>query len=212
MTIGASHQPLRDAVLDALRDAIIGGQYVQGERLVEEEIAGRFEVSRSPIRDALRVLATEGLVELEPRRGARVAVLGFERARDLFEVRAPLEGLVARLAAERRSDDAVAQLRELVERGEQAGRGDQLDSLPALNTEFHAQLAQAAGNALLAATLAHLSDLIRWAYASHIRRRWQDSWSEHRRILDAIAAGDTDRAYAEGLDHIARAGAVYLQA
>ncbi len=210
MTVGAAHRPLREAVLAALRDAIIDGQYAQGERLVEEEIAARFEVSRNPIRDALHVLAVEGLVVLEPRRGARVANLDADRARDLFEVRAPLEGLVARLAAERRTDDQVSELREIVARGQRAGEEGHLELLPGLNTEFHGQLAVAAGNNLLAGTLGHLSELIRWAYASHIRRRWEESWAEHARIVEAVGAGDPQQAHDEGTAHIAKAAVTYL--
>jgi DNA-binding GntR family transcriptional regulator len=211
VTIGATHRPLRETVLAALREAIIDGQYAQGERLVEEEIAARFAVSRNPIRDALHVLAVEGLVALEPRRGARVGLLDAVRARDLFEVRAPLEGLVARLAAERRTDEQLAELGEIVARGQHAGETGRLERLPALNTAFHSYLAGAAGNSLLASTLGHLSDLIRWAYASRIRLRWEESWREHALIADAVAAGDPDRAYDVGLAHIANAAATYLE-
>jgi DNA-binding GntR family transcriptional regulator len=210
VSVGAAHRPLGDAVLEALRDAIIAGHYAQGERLVEDEIATRFEVSRNPIRAALQMLAVEGLVTLEPRRGARVALLDHDRARELFELRGPLEGLVARLAADRRGDHDIATLHDLVERGLHAGAAGQLERLPALNTEFHAALAAAAGNTLLATTLHRLSDQIRWAYASHVARRWQQSWQEHAAIVAAVAAGDLTRAGREGLAHIANAAAVYL--
>jgi len=210
VSVGAAHQPLREAVLEALRDAIISGRFQQGERLVEEDVAARLEVSRNPIRAALQMLSVEGLVELEPRRGARVARLSNDRARELFELRGPLEGLVAKLAAERRNADDVSVLRELVERGNHAGTVGQLELLPTLNTEFHTALAAAAGNALLAGTLHRLSDQIRWAYASHVARRWERSWREHAAIADAVAAGDSDRAEREGVGHIANAAAVYL--
>ena len=96
MTLGARHLPLSQAVVDELRAAIIGGAYAQGERLVEEEVAARFDVSRNPIREALHTLSTEGFVVVEPRRGARVASVTAQQARELFELRTPLEGVVAR--------------------------------------------------------------------------------------------------------------------
>jgi DNA-binding GntR family transcriptional regulator len=210
VSVGAAHQPLREAVLEALRDAIISGRFEQGERLVEEDIAARLEVSRNPIRAALQMLSVEGLVELEPRRGARVARLGQDRARELFELRAPLEGLVAKLAAQRRNGDDVAALHELVDRGNHAGAAGRLELLPSLNTEFHGALAVAAGNSLLASTLHRLSDQIRWAYASHVARRWERSWQEHAAITAAVAAGDPVRAEREGVHHIANAAAAYL--
>ena len=109
-TIGLRHQPLRRAVQDELRRAIIAGRYQQGERLFEDQIAQELEVSRNPVREALQALAGDGFVELEPRRGARVATVSAKRAEELFEVRESLEGLVARLAARRRTP---AQLTEL---------------------------------------------------------------------------------------------------
>ena len=112
-----AHQPLRHAVLAEIRRRITEGVYEQGARLFEDQIAAELEVSRNPVREALQALAAEGFVELEPRRGARVARVPVERAAELFEVRAALEGLMARLAAERRTDADVDVLRSLVDRG-----------------------------------------------------------------------------------------------
>ncbi len=209
VTVGARHQPLGSIVLEALRSAIIGGDYAPGDRLVEEEIAARFAVSRNPIRDALHALSVEGFVVIEPRRGARVATMDARRARELFEVRGPLEGLVARLAAERHTPAHLADLRAVVARGQHAAAEQRLDELPALNTEFHAVLAAAADNELLAGTLGRLSDLIRWVYAARISERSAQSWEEHAAIVEAIAAADAERAYRCGTSHITRAGAAY---
>lgn len=209
VSVGARHQPLRSAVLDALRTAIIRGDYQPGDRLVEEEIAARFDVSRNPIRDALHALAVEGFVVVEPRRGAKVATIDARRTRELFEVRGPLEGLVARLAAERRTPEQLADLRGVVGRGQQAAADGLLDELPALNTEFHAALAAAADNELLAGTLGRLSDIIRWVYAARISERSARSWAEHAAIVDAVAAQDPELAYRCGTTHIARASAAY---
>jgi DNA-binding GntR family transcriptional regulator len=210
-TVGARHLPLSQAVVDELRAAIIGGAYAQGERLVEEEVAARFDVSRNPIREALRALSTEGFVVIEPRRGARVATMDGDSARELFELRAPLEGLVAGLAAQRRSPAHLARLGEIVAAGRQAIAEDRLHDLPLLNTEFHEALAEAAGNELLRSTLGRLSDIIRWLYAARISRRSTKSWDEHAAIVDAVAAGDVPRAQRCGEQHIAAAAAAYQQ-
>jgi DNA-binding GntR family transcriptional regulator len=208
-TVGARHLPLSHAVVGELRAAIISGAYAPGERLIEGEVAARFEVSRNPIREALRALSTEGFVVIEPRRGARVASIDANRAKELFELRAPLEGLVAGLAAARRSPDQLARLREVVAMGSEAAREQRLQQLPLLNTEFHETLAAAAGNELLRNTLARLSDIIRWVYASHISQRAITSWSEHAAIVEAVAAGDVQRARCCGEEHIAAAAAAH---
>jgi DNA-binding GntR family transcriptional regulator len=208
-TVGARHVALTDAVVDELRAAIIGGDYAQGERLVEEEVAARFDVSRNPIREALRTLSTEGFVVIEPRRGARVASIDDVRAGELFELRAPLEGLVAGLAARRCTPVQLDRLNGLVAAGRAAASEQRLQQLPALNTEFHEALADAAGNELLRTTLGRLSDIIRWIYAARISRRSTTSWEEHASIVDAVADGDVERARRCGEDHIAAAAIAY---
>lgn len=206
------HQPLRHAVLEEIRVRITEGRYEQGSRLFEDQIAAELGVSRNPVREALQALAAEGFVELEPRRGARVASVTTERAAELFEVRGALEGLMARLAAERRSEDDLARLQDLVARGQDAvARGDTA-SLPALNTDFHDCLGATARNDLLIHTIQQLSHVIQWVYAGSIGRRGADSWAEHAAIVDAIARADADDAERCAATHIANARDAYLAA
>lgn len=207
-----SHQPLRHAVLAEIRRRITEGVYAQGERLFEDQIAAELEVSRNPVREALQALAAEGFVELEPRRGARVARVPAERAAELFEVRAALEGLMARLAAERRTDADVHLLRSLVTRGHDALASGDRSSLPVLNTEFHAALGAAAGNGLLVETIEQLSHVIQWVYARHVGQRGAASWAEHAAIVEAVAAGDVEAAHRAAADHIAGARRAYMDA
>jgi DNA-binding GntR family transcriptional regulator len=207
--VGATHRGLRETVQDALRTAIIEGTYAQGERLIEEEIAVRFDVSRNPIREALHALAVDGFVVVEPRRGARVATIDARRCQELFELRAPLEGLVARLAATRRTPAQLAELWTIVEEGSRAAEDGRLEELPTLNTMFHGRLAAAAENELLANTLARLSGIIRWVYSTRIKQRSTMSWREHAAIVAAVEAGDPARAERCGVDHISAAAAVY---
>ena len=93
--------------------------------------------------------------------------------------------------------------------GRAAAAERRLHQLPALNTEFHDALAVAAGNELLRSTLGRLSDIIRWIYAARISERSTKSWEEHAAMVDAVAAGDVDRARRCGEEHIAAAAAAY---
>jgi DNA-binding GntR family transcriptional regulator len=207
---GVVHQPLRDGVVDQLRQAIVAGRFAPGERLFEDQIADELEVSRNPVREALQALAREGFVELEPRRGARVATISRTRVEELFELRESLEGLVARLAAVRRTDAQLAELESLVATGTVAAEEGRLGELPDLNTRFHELLSAAAHNALLAEQLHGLRYLIEWVYARRIRERSARSWFEHVGIVEALAARDEQLAFARACAHIANARAAYF--
>lgn len=208
--VGASHLPLRHVVLAELRRRITEGHWNQGERLFEDQIASELDVSRNPVREALQALAGEGFVELEPRRGARVATMSAERAVELFEVREALEGLVARLAAERRSELQLAAMRDVVAAGAAAAESNDLGALPALNTQFHHGLCEAAGNHLLSDTIEHMGHVIEWVYARRIAARASRSWDEHLDIVEAIAARDGEAARRLACAHIAAARDAYL--
>jgi DNA-binding GntR family transcriptional regulator len=210
MSVGSSHLPLRHAVLEEIRRRIIAGAYSPGERVYEDQIAADLDVSRNPVREALQALAGEGFIELEPRRGARVAIVSQARAGELFEVREVLEGLVASLAATRRTDADVAAMRAVVEEGCEAAERGTLTALPALNTRFHTLLATTARNAMLAETIEHLRHLIEWIYSQRIAQRAPRSWQEHSQIVDAIASGDAHTAERVARAHIAMARAAYV--
>jgi DNA-binding GntR family transcriptional regulator len=208
--LGRRHQPLAAAVLTSLRDAIVSGIYSPGQRLVEEDLALELEVSRGPIREALHLLAVEGFVEIEPRRGAKVSVFTRKQADDLFVMRLTLEGLVARLAAERRTEDQLRTLREVCDEGLAAAEAQRTEDLPSLNTGFHEALADAADNTLLAEQLSTMSTMIQWAYAKRIRERLGDSWNEHRAIVYAVAARDAVAAEAAAQRHVQNAWVAYV--
>jgi DNA-binding GntR family transcriptional regulator len=210
VSVGSTHLPLRHAVLEEIRRRIIAGVYSPGQRVFEDQIAADLDVSRNPVREALQALAGEGFIELEPRRGARVAVVSQIRAGELFEVREVLEGLVASLAATRCTDAEVAAMRAVVEEGCAAAERRNLTALPALNTRFHTLLATSARNAMLAETIEHLRHLIEWIYSQRIAQRAPRSWLEHSQIVDAIASGDADAAERVARAHIAMARAAYV--
>lgn len=204
-TIGASHPPLRVVVLEEVRRRIIAHAYEPGERIFEDQIAAELDVSRNPVREALQALQSEGFVELEPRRGARVATFSPTDARELFEVREVLEGLVARLAAGRRTETEIAELRDTVAEGLEMAASADLTRLPTLNTKFHALLARSARNAMLADTIRRSQHMIEWIYADGIRRRAPDSWAEHAALAEAVARGDESEAEILARTHISAA-------
>jgi DNA-binding GntR family transcriptional regulator len=210
MSVGSSHLPLRHAVLEEVRRRIIVGDYSPGERVFEDQIAADLDVSRNPVREALQALAVEGFIELEPRRGARIAVVSQARAGELFEVREVLEGLVASLAARRRTDVELAAMRAVVDEGFLTTERGDLPALPALNTRFHTLLAKSARNAMLAETIERLRHLIEWIYSQRIARRAPRSWLEHGQIVDAVASGDAGTAERVARAHIAMARAAYV--
>ena len=118
--VGARHRSLTRFVTDEIREAILSRRYGPGDRLVEDRLSAELAVSRIPIREALRSLAAEGLVQIQPRRGASVADISDQIAREMVEVRAILEGQNAALAARRRDPAVLAELRVVLERGSES--------------------------------------------------------------------------------------------
>jgi len=208
-TLGDAHTPLRQAVVNAVRDRIVDGRFAPGSRLTEETVAAELGVSRNPIREAFQILASERFVVIEPRRGARVASIDARQANEIFEVRSALEGLVAALAAERATDAQIAQLDGIVSEGEAVVKRAGLDELPHLNTRFHQTLCEIAQNELLTNTLDQLSGIIRWIYAERLETRVRDSWHEHRLLAAAIADHDVPEARRRAVMHVTSAHAAF---
>lgn len=208
--IGARHPRLVEVVTAEIRRRMLSGQWPPGHRLIESHVAAELGVSRNPVREALRSLVAEGFVEVEPRRGARVAVLSPDEAAHLFDVRSALEGLAAALAAGRRSPVVLAHLREIVEAGRAATDEGRLADVPPLNTAFHTALCDASGNPELTTIMRPLRDRIQWMYAARVRDRAPASWSEHETIVEAIARGGEATARRLAEEHIARAKEAFL--
>ncbi len=206
-TIGGNHRPLRDLVLQELRQRIIEGVYDAGDRLIEDRIAADLGVSRNPVREAMRVLETEGFLVTQPRRGAIVARFSVQDVHDVFDVRLALEGLAARLAAERAGAPEVARLDQILCDARQATEEQRLADLTMLNTRFHAAICELSGNSLLAAMMDALHGRVQWIFRQGAAQRAPHSWSEHVAVLDAIRTGDPDRAQVAAERHVAAARA-----
>jgi DNA-binding GntR family transcriptional regulator len=199
-------QSVVDHVYSALRERILSGELPRGTKLRQASLAEELGVSRTPLREALRRLATEGLVEFSPNRGATVSELDFGDMRHAWSARVALEPGAARLAAERRDDEAIAAMREAVV--EQRRVGNDRDASFAANRRFHLRLAAASGNP-------HLTRFAEMLWVPRIgvpiyqaqavepqgAQRWAD---EHEQIVDAIAAGDGNAAERLTREHVSR--------
>ena len=203
--LGRRHSSLGKQVADQLRRAILSARHKPGERLIEDRLSEEMGVSRMPIREALRALAAEGLVDVQPRRGASVAAISPAVARDLVEVRATLEGLNARLAARHREPLIVTELGAVLDEGNVAARSGNVDALARLNGAFHDKLAQAGRNTILWDIMRTLRERTSLVFAINTARRAQDDWDEHSRILAAVIEGDEELAAILATRHVHRA-------
>lgn len=201
-SIGTRHLALREQVLVELRRRIVDGEYPPGARLTEERLALDFGVSRNPVREALRIVEADGLVTLNPRRGATVATPDEQTVADLFAVRATLEPLAARIAAERVSEADVAMMRALLESARVATEEGDLSRVAELNSELHLTVVRLAGNRWLTSVSSSLYLHVHWVFRMGAEHRAPHSWREHIRLVDAIASGDPDVAQAAARVHV----------
>ena len=204
-TLAAPRVPRGRAVADALRQAILAGRYAPGERLVEDRLATEYGGSRVPVREALKTLAGEGLVELKAHRGACVADLAAGEVGELIEVRATLEGLNARLAARRRDPEILALLRAVLSRGNEAAAHGTPAELAALNREFHELLARAGSSRILQDIVRTLRERTELVFQRNTPARAPDDWREHAAILAAVVDGDEELATLMATRHVRNA-------
>jgi DNA-binding GntR family transcriptional regulator len=191
---------LRDAVRDEIRAGIIDGRYPPNTRIIERNLAEQLGVSRIPVREALRMLETEGFVTLVPRRGVLVRQLSENDVEELFDVRQALEVLAAERAAERAGKGDILRLRQLLARGRRAIDAGDMSAVWAANEEFHDEIIRLARNGLLAGVLEPLQGRLHWLFRQH--ENPERLWDEHSELCDAIASGDPQRAAAQALQHV----------
>jgi DNA-binding GntR family transcriptional regulator len=187
--------PLHDNVADALRDLIVSGELLPGTKVQEHALCVRFGVSRTPLREALKVLASEGLVRLMPRRGAFVAEITQAEIDELFPIMAALEALAAEIACGRITDDEIETLKQM-HRQLYAfhAKGVETDYLR-LNRQIHHKLFEIAGNGSLTAIYEQM--LVRIHSVRFVARKtaeqWQRAVDEHVAIMAAIEQRDGPR-------------------
>jgi DNA-binding GntR family transcriptional regulator len=195
---------------EMILDAIDNGVYRPGARLLETELAETFKVSRTPVREALRRLESQGVVTHEARKGAVVASLDYNQVGELYIVREAMEALAARLAARHASVAEIQMLYDMIEVDEARTVPEEM---AAANKRFHRQLHLASHNRYLNQTLdpirRSLALLSGTTFAA--AERPEDSNREHRNIVDAIAARNEDAASDAAQQHIANAYALRLR-
>lgn len=192
---------LVDVAQDYIRTRIAAGDFPPGHRLKERDLSDETGISRIPIREAIRSLASEGFVTLVPRRGAVVTQLQPEILDEIFEVREALEVQECALAAKRASEGEIERMRESVEAAERALRAGDAEGVNEANARFHEILVEASHNDTLAGVLRPLKNRLNW-----ILRQNEDATlvcREHRDILEAIVSGDVDLARAVATSHVA---------
>ncbi len=191
--------PLREQVLDLLRQAIVEHRLKPGQRLIERELVEQIGVSRTTIREVLRQLAAEGLVATIPQRGAVVAVPTAEEAAELYEVRAALESLAARRFVEHASGSQVEALRAAFAEVERVmSAGDDADTLAMLKAKdlFYDVLLKGSGNRSIHSILSGLTARVSVLRATSMSQpgRAGESVGEIRAIVEAVERGDADAA------------------
>ena len=206
-----------DRVYDTLRQGILDGTYAPGARLGEADLADSLGVSRTPVREALRRLGSEGLLATLPNKGARVRTWTAGELGDIFDLRALLEGHAAARAATRVTDADIGFMNVLVTRMEAAteeGVTPDIDLITELNGAFHGAIVTVSGNSLLPELM---NSLIHVPIVSHTYRlyspaRMRQSMRQHRELLDAVTAGDPAWAEAVMRVHVLSARPVLVGA
>jgi DNA-binding GntR family transcriptional regulator len=203
-------RPLHDEATERIRDMIVEGRLAAGEWINETELCQQLQISRTPLREALKVLATEGMVELVPRRGAHVAELSTRELVDLFEALSGIEGLAAELAALRMSPVDLEKLRQLQLLIEQRHKARDRHAYFHDNQELHKAIVQLSGNSAIVEIHARLIARVRRARYQAIlsEARWSESVEEHALILAALERRDARRAGELMRQHVAHTGAV----
>lgn len=207
-----SPQKVAASVSLRLRDEIEGliatGGFAPGERLDEMQLANRFSVSRTPIRQALHQLAASGLVEIQPRRGASVARIGPQRMVEMFEVMAEMEAMCARLAVRRMTPADLAAIQSAHEACRAAAEAGETDIYYLANEGFHQALYRASHNTVLEEECRRLAARLRPYRRLQLRlnNRVGQSFSEHDAIVESLTSGDGEAAAKSARAHVAVQG------
>jgi len=210
----AERRLLHEEVVDQLRDMIVQGGLAPETKLNERVLAAQLGISRTPLREAIKYLASEGLVELLPNRGAVVAPLRRAKVREIFTVLGSLEALAGELVCRNATDADIAEIRALhYQMVAHHARGE-LAQYFRCNQQIHIRLVECAGNATLAQVYRGLNAHVRRArYMANLsRERWDKAVREHEEILDALSARDSARLQALLRDHLANKLVLVMEA
>ncbi|HEX5115561.1 MAG TPA: GntR family transcriptional regulator [Pseudonocardiaceae bacterium] len=193
-----------EAVAGALREGILDGSLEPGAWLREAEVARELNVSRTPVRDAFRILAAEGLVNINANQGAVVSPMTSDDVLELYVMREALEALATRLATRRAPRRCLEEFARLIPEMKRVGAEGKIRELSRLNFEFHAVIRDAAGNRYLERALTQVQNAARRFPdpTLGLPGRTEESIEEHVALADAISRGDVDGAERLAIDHM----------
>lgn len=190
------HQTLREKILETIRDAILKGTMKPGERVSEPELAERFGISRTPIREAFRQLESEGYLEVIPRKGAVVASLSERDIEEFYAIKIILEGFAARMAAEKLTAKEIERLEVINERLQQIAKEGDVKTFFRVHNEFHEVFIKAAGNEKLSEMINQLVMKFKRLRLASLSQpgRMEVSIEDHRDMIEAFKDHDGERA------------------
>ena len=196
--------PLRDVVFNTLRQAILRGELKPGERLMEIQLANKLGVSRTPIREALRKLELEGLVNMVPRKGAEVADITEESLRDVLEVRKALEELSVQLACEKITEEEIEELKRVAERFKDTLNDQDVTKIAEADVAFHDVIYTATDNQKLILLLNNLREQMYRYRVEYLKKEeaYPQLIAEHEELIDNISKRNKEEATRIMCEHI----------
>ena len=202
--MAGTEKSLRGQVFDKIRSDILNGKYKRGEELVESSIGKELGISRTPVREAIRQLELEGLVQLVPNKGAFVTGISEKDVRDIYLIRARLEGLAARMGAKNITPELLDAMEETVVLSEYHAKKEHYEQVCEMDSKFHKLLYKASGSRILEHTLTDFHQYVQRVRMASImkKRRMEKSNDEHDAILTAIREHDEEKAELVATRHI----------
>ena len=196
--------PLRDVVFNTLRQAILRGELKPGERLMEIQLANKLGVSRTPIREALRKLELEGLVNMVPRKGAEVADITETSLRDVLEVRKALEELSVQLACEKITEEEIEELKRVAERFKDTLDDQDVTKIAEADVAFHDVIYTATDNQKLILLLNNLREQMYRYRVEYLKKEeaYPQLIAEHEELIDNISKRNKEEATRIMCEHI----------
>lgn len=200
-----AYLPLRDVVFNALREAILKGDLKPGERLMELQLASKLGVSRTPIREAIRMLEQEGLAVTTPRKGAEVAKMTLKDMEDVLEIRDALDELAVRIACQKISDEQLKQLEDMKELFEKSTQTGNVKKIAEADVTFHDVIYEATGNPKLVTLLNNLREQVYRYRVEYIKdpKNYPTLIAEHEAILESLKNRDVKNAVEAMHVHVA---------
>ena len=200
-----AYLPLRDVVFNTLREAILKGDLKPGERLMELQLASKLGVSRTPIREAIRMLEQEGLAVTTPRKGAEVAKMTLKDMEDVLEIRDTLDELAVRIACQKITDEQLKQLEDVKELFEKNTQTNNVKNIAEADVSFHDVIYEATGNPKLVTLLNNLREQVYRYRVEYIKdpKNYPTLIAEHEAILDSLKNRDVKNAVEAMHVHVA---------